>query len=1446
MQAGEFDALVQAYTQLRTEVTTDSSRTASSLTQIQETIANVNQSLAQDILSLESVFETQDSTSKSTLDEIKRTISTKDTAMSERVNALQSEMTKGDSAVTAGLQNLQTTLATETLALSEDISRLSAEIADETSARKATIDEVKRTVVSENEVLAESVSELRAEMLTETSKVDAAIQEEKRTRVNEMGALSETVHDQRSSFETAKAELSSEIGKVSLTVANQEESVAEEIKQIKADFKTDLALSASRIEEVNKTASDASGSVAQATKELTAKFESVDGALKTHGAALKKESEARADQYGALASDIEILTAGSDTEGSIAEIVSKKFTEISDQVGSLSSWLESITATGDGADDSSIASIVESAVAQVSKDLGTTVEDVKTLLADDGEGSLAKLVTDLQTKINDDVGVVAKRVDTLTANDETEGSVAKILSDALVQVNKDIGAVAKDIETLVADDQTTGSIAQIVQTATVATSTAANKYADNHLQTAKEYSDTKKTEAIDVADGHLTSAKKYADDKKTEAIQHADNKHTAAKKYADDRKAEAVKHADDKHTEAKTYADGIYADALKADTQATAALETKLTTKIDTNAVAIKLQQTNLLDLSAWKLSALTSSPEGESGMTWHLNGRADENEIILGEDPHGETGHIWKAYSRDGSASGGWNTDVSIDHTKTYRSSVWIKKVTNRTDGSTYFGCHGSSTKTLNGSDATNPYFWSGDLPEADKWYLLIGVIHGSGYTGAYSGVAGLYDPVTGKKIQNFTEYKNKVDAEVQRHRAYLYYPALVGTVQYFARPRFEEINSDTQGLTTLLGGKPFLDKLNETYSEINEQRVIVDGIAAAYTLELDVNGKVSGFGSYNDGRTSAFNVVADKFSVSDPESTDTVIFGTDEDGTFYATNLEIRDSDGNAILSAGKQISADIITGLGGLATKNTVSSSEVTGLGTLATKSGVSTSDITGLGKLATKDGVSTSEVTGLGTLATKNGISSSEVSGLGTLATKNTVANTDVTGLGKMALIDKISSSTSATYIAEGAIGSALIGEAAINNAHIANLDAGKINAGTIKADRLTSAVINAKVTEVDWSIIKNAVIDTAVIKDGAISNAKIGNVIQSTAKAGDGKPKWKLDKEGGIEARSITIYNDDGTVLMQSGGKLNVSAISGLGSFATASSIKSSDVSGLGTLATKDKASTSDITGLGNLATKDKASTADITGLGTFATKSSLGASEVSGLGGLATQDSVSYASVTGAKPPSDADKTSENTAKGITNQGNFATLDKIVATNVSTYIAGAAIGNAQIGNAAITNAKIDDLAVTSAKLANAAVDTLQIKGQAVTVPTYLEGAQVSTTGTSAWVTVLDQTVDYGTAVNAFCSFVVTARRYKDGTKGFDTYSIKLELFDGTTLVKSVLLDALEGDSPAVIQSFNSVPIMGGAFIESGKMRIKITGRSEEVYTSKYYMKAQGFSYNAKR
>jgi len=97
------------------------------------------------------------------------------------------------------------------------------------------------------------------------------------------------------------------------------------------------------------------------------------------------------------------------------------------------------------------------------------------------------------------------------------------------------------------------------------------------------------------------------------------------------------------------------------------------------------------------------------------------------------------------------------------------------------------------------------------------------------------------------------------------------------------------------------------------------------------------------------------------------------------------------------------------------------------------------------------------------------------------------------------------------------------------------------------------------------------------------------------------------------------------------------------------------------------------------------------------------------LGALASQNTVAYSSVTGTPTLGAlAAANSVNWNTQITNIpgfGGFAFLNTITDANISTYIAGAAIGTAYIANAAITGAKILDGEITNAKIGGAIQST---------------------------------------------------------------------------------------------------------------------------------------------
>jgi len=139
--------------------------------------------------------------------------------------------------------------------------------------------------------------------------------------------------------------------------------------------------------------------------------------------------------------------------------------------------------------------------------------------------------------------------------------------------------------------------------------------------------------------------------------------------------------------------------------------------------------------------------------------------------------------------------------------------------------------------------------------------------------------------------------------------------------------------------------------------------------------------------------------------------------------------------------------------------------------------------------------------------------------------------------------------------------------------------------------------------------------------------------------------------------------------------------------------------------------------------------------------------------------------------------------------------NKISSENISTYIAGAAIGTAYIGNAAITNALINDAAITTAKINDAAVNTLQIAGQAVTIPSATSSSTTSTTLTHTF-------TSSGNPVVISTGLIFHPGGYQDGDGINFTYPSIVKVLRGSLLLLSIQYPA-QNLGPAI--SFNPVP-----------------------------------------
>ncbi len=189
----------------------------------------------------------------------------------------------------------------------------------------------------------------------------------------------------------------------------------------------------------------------------------------------------------------------------------------------------------------------------------------------------------------------------------------------------------------------------------------------------------------------------------------------------------------------------------------------------------------------------------GNTGPTdFFTAGSTAENRIINGSTPFGGMDLLWECIPDAASNfDGGWNTKYfKVDNTKTYRYSIWVKR-TGSQSGATFHGTQ--EVDNLDGTPNPNPYFWAGDLPQLNTWYLMVGIVHPHGYRGSDTGVSGVYD-INGNKVIDGTEYRWRSDDNATRLRNYLYYCTDTNVRQYFWSPLFQEMDGGELPLEDLV----------------------------------------------------------------------------------------------------------------------------------------------------------------------------------------------------------------------------------------------------------------------------------------------------------------------------------------------------------------------------------------------------------------------------------------------------------------------------------------------------------------------------------------------------------------------------------------------------------------------------------------------------------------------
>lgn len=196
-----------------------------------------------------------------------------------------------------------------------------------------------------------------------------------------------------------------------------------------------------------------------------------------------------------------------------------------------------------------------------------------------------------------------------------------------------------------------------------------------------------------------------------------------------------------------------------------------------------------------------TTGSGGFSG--YGQNGNTGENERVIDYNPFGVQSVVWETRaSGDGNADGGWNSDsISIDRTKLYRFSVWVRRTSSTGGGTFYLGTGGGAEcpYALGTSSAMcNPYWHCGGTGSLtqNQWYLVVGHIFPNSYTStnAHPDTGFWTTAAGGTKVGGINQcnisggdLKWGASSDSTLHRTYHYYCGDSTTRLQFWNPRID-----------------------------------------------------------------------------------------------------------------------------------------------------------------------------------------------------------------------------------------------------------------------------------------------------------------------------------------------------------------------------------------------------------------------------------------------------------------------------------------------------------------------------------------------------------------------------------------------------------------------------------------------------------------------------------
>lgn len=226
----------------------------------------------------------------------------------------------------------------------------------------------------------------------------------------------------------------------------------------------------------------------------------------------------------------------------------------------------------------------------------------------------------------------------------------------------------------------------------------------------------------------------------------------------------------------------------------------------------------------------------------FNANGSPGENARVMGTDPFGNSAVVWQSQPNgNGNDDGGWNCNsFGIDEKKLYRFSVWVKRISTTTSGTSYFGLNASSdpVSLVNKTQAGNPYWDCRNIGSFTQnvWYLLVGHVFPSDYAGGVNNHpdTAIYTTSGYNTSIGFcnvgSDLKWNVGTTYANHRAYHFYCGdNTSKIQWYD-PRMDLCD----------GSEPtILNLLSNTRNKLDSTSITVDG-ASLKNQKINATGGV------------------------------------------------------------------------------------------------------------------------------------------------------------------------------------------------------------------------------------------------------------------------------------------------------------------------------------------------------------------------------------------------------------------------------------------------------------------------------------------------------------------------------------------------------------------------------------------------------------------------------